>query len=308
MAMADWGRMLGSAAIFGSAFLWIALALETLHPGMVAFGRVLLGASALSLVAAARCRISRPDWPRLVIAAAFGVAGPVFLFALAEQRIPSAVAGMLVSGIPIFTAVVAAIETKAWPTKGRSGGLAIGAAGILLLASPNLGGGGSDLVGVRLVIAAVIAYSIATTLYAPLQQTYGALRVTMWVLTVSSILLLPLGLLGWSGSSWSWKSASSLLVLGVLGTGIVWAVFVGLVGRVGAVRASVAGYLVPIFALILGVLVLDERVEPIQVLGVLVTLVGGYIVTRAVPHRTAAAEVSGAPEPTTEPAAIQMCR
>ncbi len=308
MGAVDWSRLLGSAAVFGSAFLWIAIALESIMPGMLAFGRVALGATALALVPAARCTIARADRPRLLVASAFGIAGPVFLFALAEQRIPSALAGMLVSAIPIFTAVVAAVETKAWPSRERATGLTIGLVGIVLLAAPNLGGSRGDVIGLVMVLAAVLAYSIATTLYAPLQQTYGALRVTMWLLIVSTILLLPLGAVGLPGSSWTWRSVGALLVLGILGTGIVWALFVGLVGRVGAVRASVAGYLIPIFALVLGVGFLDERVEPLQIVGVAVALVGGYLVSRAAHRPQPEAAERPVQVGTADPPTIHMCR
>jgi drug/metabolite transporter (DMT)-like permease len=304
--------MAASAAIFGSAFLWIALALRSFSPGTLASGRVALGAAALALVPAARCVITRVDWPRLVIASLIGMAAPALLFAFAEERIPSALAGMLVSAIPIATALVAAVETRTWPARNRSLGLAIGLGGIILLTAPNVNARGDEAIGVVMVLAAVLAYAIASTLYAPLQQTYGSLRVTMWVLVVSAVALLPLGVLGLPGSSVEPLSATALLVLGVLGTGVVWALFVGLVGRVGAVRASVVGYLIPIVALGLGVTMLDEDIELIQVVGVLVALAGGYLVSRGSHPKPAADD--GAP-PTelatvrpSVPSGIEMCR
>jgi drug/metabolite transporter (DMT)-like permease len=137
-----------------------------------------------------------------------------------------------------------------------------------------------------MVLGAVLAYSIASTLYAPLQQTYGSLRVTLWLLILSTVMLLPLGLLGLPDSSIEPLSISALLILGVVGTGVVWALFVGLIGRVGAVRSSVAGYLVPIVALLLGVVFLSEQIEWIQAGGVAVTLIGRYIVSRGTHSRT----------------------
>ena len=68
MGTSDWGRLLGTAAVFGSAFLWIAVALESISPGTLAFGRVALGAGALALVPAARCTIARADRARLAVA------------------------------------------------------------------------------------------------------------------------------------------------------------------------------------------------------------------------------------------------
>jgi drug/metabolite transporter (DMT)-like permease len=312
-ALVDWGQLVVVAVIFGSAFLWIALALRSIDPGTLSFDRVMLGAAAVSILPSARCTIRRVDWPRLGLASFFGIAAPVFLFALAEERIPSALAGMLVSAIPIMTAVVAAIETRTWPSRRRSAGLAVGLVGIVLLIAPDLSGGGGQALGVGMVLGAVLAYSIASTLYAPLQQTYGSLRVTLWLLILSTVMLLPLGLLGLQDSSIEPLSISALLILGVVGTGVVWALFVGLIGRVGAVRSSVAGYLVPIVALLLGVVFLSEQIEWIQAGGVTVTLIGGYIVSRGTHSRTTpdADAISSTDHPdlvTIQPLATEMCR
>ena len=311
----DWGQLGLTAAIFGSAFLWISLALESIEPGLLSFGRVALGAAALALIPAARCRIRRVDWPRLVLASVTGLAAPVFFIALAEQRIPSAVAGMFVSAIPLFTAVIAAVETRTWPKRRRLAGLAIGTVGIVVIAVPNAGGAGAEAIGVLLVLLAMLSYSVATTVFAPLQQTYGSLRVTLWILVVSSVLLLPLGVIGVPDSSLEVKSTVALVILGVLGTGIVWALFVGLVGRVGAVRSSIVGYLIPIVALVLGVVVLNESVATIQIAGVAIALIGGYIISRIdattvpeIPAESPDAELPEVDAVEVPPASFHMCR
>lgn len=303
----DWGRLLLTAAIFGSAFLWIALALRSVSPETIAFGRVALGALALGMLPAARCRIVRADWPRLVVASIVGIAAPVLLFGVAEQRISSALAGMLVSGIPLMTAVVTAVETRTFPRNRRLAGLVVGLAGIGLLAAPDLTAEAPEVIGVGLVLVAVVCYAVASTLYAPLQQTYGSLRVTLWVLVVSSVVLSPSGVLGLERSSVEPLPVVALVVLGVAGTGAVWALFMGLIGRVGAVRASVAGYLIPIFALLFGVVILDERVHLLQVAGVVVALVGGYLLSRA-PFREDEARMDESTEAGEAPLALQMCR
>ena len=287
-SLIDWGQLVAAAMIFGSAFLWIALALRSFSPETLSFGRVLMGAAAVSVLPAARCAIRRVDWPRLALASVVGIAAPVFLFALAEERIPSALAGMLVSAIPIMTAAVAAIETRTWPTRNRLTGLAIGFIGIVLLVAPDLSSGGGEAVGVVMVLIAVLSYAIASTLYAPLQQTYGALRVTLWLLILSTVMLLPLGVLGLSDSSIEPLSTTALVILGVAGTGVVSVLYIGLVGRVGAVRSSIAGYLIPIVALLLGVVFLNEQIEWVQAGGVAVALAGGYILSRGAPDPAAA--------------------
>jgi drug/metabolite transporter (DMT)-like permease len=276
----DWGHLGVVALIFGSGFLFISVALRSLSPGVVSFGKAGLGAAAMVLIPAARKHIGRADWSRLVVAAALGMSLPTILVPLAQERVPSALAGMLVSSIPIFTAVVAAIETRKVPRRSRLVGLLVGFVGIVLLSAPNLTSLDAQALGVALILIAMAGHAVATTIYAPLQQSYGALPVAFWLVMVSAIFMAPFGIAGLANSSVELKPILSLILLGTIGTGLVWAIYLGFIGRVGAVRASIVGYMIPIIALILGVVVLDEQIEIIQVAGVLTALIGGYLLSK----------------------------
>lgn len=276
----DWGQLALSALIFGSSFLFVAVALRSFNPGTVAFGKAILGAGTLALFPAARCALRRSDWARLVLASLLGMALPGLLVAIAQERVPSALAGMLISAVPIFTAIVAAVETRTFPRNSRLVGLLVGFGGIVLLGVPNFSGTGTEALGVALILIGVLSYSVASTLYAPLQQTYGSMRVALWLTGAATVWLAPFGLLSIPSSTFELTSFLALLVVGVVGGGLVWALYLGLLGRVGAVRASIAGYFVPVVALVLGIVVLDERVEMIQIVGVAVALLGGYILSR----------------------------
>ena len=72
-----------------------------------------------------------------------------------------------------------------------------------------------------------------------------------------------------------------IVILGVAGTGIARALMVALIGKVGAPRASVTAYFVPVVALFLGIVALGETVESLQVLGMAVSMTGAYFVSRA---------------------------
>lgn len=277
----DWGHVGLTAVIFGSAFLWIALALRSLSPGVIGFSRVALGAGVLLLFSQARKLPHRKDWTRIVIAGCLGQAAPALLFAMAEQRISSSLTGMLMSAIPIVTAVLAALVTRHLPTPTRIVGLSIGFIGIGLLSLPALRGAGAEVAGVAMVLLAVLGYSSASMIYAPLQQRYGALAVVMWTLAVASVVLLPFGILGLDDSSFELLPVVALVILGVLGTGGARSLMVAAIGRLGSVRASIIAFLVPIVALVLGVIVLDETVAAVQVAGASIAIMGGYLISRA---------------------------
>ncbi len=276
-----WALAAFNGLVFGSAFLWMALGLRSLTPGVIAFGRVALGAGALALFAKSRSPVARGDWSRLAFLGVVGQAAPAWLFAAAEERIASAVAGMLVSGIPIATAMVAALLMRRLPGMRQRIGLAVGFSGIVLLSIPTLGGEVGSALGIAYVLTAVVCYGVANNLLVPLQQRYGAMAVTLRTLSVASVALIPIGFTGLARSSFEWVPVLAVIILGVVGTGVARATQLALAGRVGAPRGSVVAYLVPIVALVLGFLVLDERVEPIQLIGVVVTIGGAYLVSRA---------------------------
>lgn len=279
-AITHWALAIFNALVFGSAFLWMALGLRSLTPGVIALGRVVLGAGALALFARARAPVDRSDWGRILFLGVVGQAMPAWLFAAAEERISSALTGMLVSGIPIATATIAAILLRRAPGFRQRIGLGIGFGGILLLSSPALDGATGSAHGIGFVLAAVVSYGLANNLLVPLQQRYGAMAVTLRTLLVASIALLPIGVSGLGRSSFEWIPVIAVVILGVVGTGIARATQLALAGRVGAARGSIVAYLVPIVALILGFLVLDERVEALQLVGVAVTICGAYLVSR----------------------------
>ena len=97
---------------------------------------------------------------------------------------------------------------------------------------------------------------------------------------VALVIVAPIGLLQLSDSSWSWESALAMVPVGVLGTGAAFALMATLTGRVGGPRASVAIYFLPVVAIVLGVVILGESVEPIALVGVLVVMAGAWIASR----------------------------
>jgi len=276
----DWTLLGSISLIWGASFLFIAVGLRSLEPGVIALARVLLGAGALLVFPAARRMIAPVDRGRVVIIGIVSQGAPALLFALAEQRIESALAGMLVSATPILTALLMTAITRRLPGRTQRLGLVVGFAGVTALTLPSLAEAGGSALGIFYVVVAISGYAFANVLYPPLQQTYGSLPVIMWALVAASIVLLPLGLLGLPDSRFEWGPVLSILVLGVVGTGLARAMHMTLIGRVGPNRGAIAGYSIPVIALILGVVFLDESVKLVQLAGVAVVLVGSYLVTR----------------------------
>jgi drug/metabolite transporter (DMT)-like permease len=277
----DWWLFLALAAIWGSSFLFIAVGLDAFHPGLVTLIRVGLGAAVLAVIPRANIgRIDREDRPRVWLLSFIWVALPFTLFPIAQQWIDSAIAGMLNGATPIFTALVATILLRSLPGPLQMTGLVVGFAGIIAIALPSAGEGATAAIGVLLVIIATMGYAVSLNLVTPLQQKYGSLPVMSSVLRLAVLWVIPYGVVGLFDSTFAWPSLVATAIIGVFGTGLAFVFMGSLVGSVGATRASFITYLMPVVALVLGVVFRDEAVSPISVAGAGLVIVGAILASR----------------------------
>ena len=276
----DWFLFLSIGLIWGSSFLLIAIGLDAFSPGLVTWLRVLFGASALWLVPAARRpKVLREDFPRLVAVSVLWIAIPFTLFPLAEQHIASGVTGLINGALPIFAVAFGSIMLRRAPGRAQALGLAVGFLGIVAIALPSMRQGSSETVGVLLALLAVVCYGVAINIVAPLTQRYGSLPVMARVIALAAIWTLPFGIASVPDSSFSWTSFLAVLVLGVMGTGVAFVLMGRLVARVGT-RASFATYLIPVVALILGVVFRDEEIAVLSVVGIGLVIAGALLASR----------------------------
>lgn len=295
-SVTDWGLFVAIALIWGSSFLFIAIALDSIEPGLITWGRVALGAAVLNVVPRARARIDPEDRFRMVLLSLLWVGIPFTLFPLAEQHISSAVTGMLNGAMPIFAAMVAGVLLRTPPGPTQAAGLVVGLAGTLAVSLDQLGEGDNAWIGVLLALGATVCYGFAINIAAPLQRRYGSLAVMARMLALATIWTAPFGLWSVPGSSFELGPVLSVAFIGAVGTGIAFVIMATLVGSVGSTRASMATYLIPVVAMVLGVLVRDERVGVPALVGVVLVVVGAYFASR--PERQAPPPPTAIREPT----------
>jgi drug/metabolite transporter (DMT)-like permease len=276
----DWALFLSIGAIWGASFLLIAIGLNAFEPGLVTWLRVGAGAVTLAVLPAARTRIDRADLPRVVTMSIVWVAVPFTLFPLAQQHVSSAIAGMLNGGMPILAAVVASLMLRRAPKGVHVVGLIIGAAGVAAIAIPTAEAGSSETIGVLMLLAAVSCYAVGINIAAPLQQRYGSIPVMARMLAIAAAITAPFGLASVPSSRLAAGSLVAVLVLGSVGTGVAFLLMGRLVGRVGSTRAAFATYLIPVVALLLGVIVRGEAVEPLAVAGIGAVIAGAMLASR----------------------------
>jgi drug/metabolite transporter (DMT)-like permease len=291
------------ALLWGSGFLWIKLSLRGFSPVQITLVRLALGALVLVPIATRRGMrfpADRAVWLHLFVAAMVGNAIPYTLFAVAEKTVGSNVAGVLNATTPLWTLLVAFLagtdrEVNVW----RGLGIAVGFAGTVLIFTPWESAGDIASWGGLACLAAAASYGVS---YVYMGRFLAGRGIPPIVLSASQLaaatvlltLALPFG--GLAAPQWRLDAVLSLLVLGVFGTGIAYALNYRLIGDIGPTAASTTTYLIPVVAVVLGALVVDEQVTAWMVAGMTLVLAGVFLVQRVGVRPAVPAPAPGRPD------------
>jgi drug/metabolite transporter (DMT)-like permease len=276
----SWSLLLMLGAIWGASYLFIKIGLRDLSPSMVAFVRIALAALVLLPVAASQGALagvrSRMGW--LALVGAVQVAGPFVLISAGEEEISSSLAGILVASAPLFTALLAIRIDREERSRGlRLVGVLLGFAGVALLLGVDLGGSGAELLGGLAVVLAGLGYAIGGFLVKHRLAGMAPVGMSGAVMAASAVFLLPPALLTAPDAAPGLGPAAAVAVLGVLGTGIAFVIFYGLIGSIGPARTFLVTYIAPGFAVFYGAFLLSEEVTIATVAGLALILAGSWL-------------------------------
>ncbi len=270
------------AAIWGSSFLFIKVAVESLPPWTLVSGRLWLAAVALLILLRLQGhRLPRDPrvWRHLVVIGAVGNLLPFFLITWGEVSLDSGMTAILMAVMPLATVLLAHFFTR----DERLGwlkliGVALGFSGVLLLVGPEaLQGLGRQVLAQLAVAAAACCYAV-TGIYSRVTRTTALppTVVSAGVLLVAALLSLPFCLLleaPWRLSP-SGVSLVSLLVLGLLCTAVAYIILFHLIERAGVTFVAMNNYMIPCFGLLWGSLFLSERLQITALLALALILAG----------------------------------
>lgn len=259
-------QLLLLAAIWGSSFLFIKLALAGLSPAQLVLARLVAGAGTLGAVVAVRGeRLPRDATllAHLIVMAVVSNIFPFFLYAWGEERITSGLAGVLNATVPLFTLGFAALALpQERLTALRAAGLALGFAGVVLLVGPwDTNPLTSSIPGQLACLGAAACYGIGFVYARRFVVPAGAsgLGVSAAQIASGAILMGAFAPLVATGPVALTPAVTiSALFLGVFATGAAYLLYYGLVADLGATGASMVTYLLPLVAVLLGVAVLGE--------------------------------------------------
>lgn len=271
--------------VWGSSFLFIDLALESLSAAGIVFLRGLLGAVSLAVILVARRdRLPGvgPHWFHIAVVALLLNALPGFLFALGQQWVPSSLAGIVNATTPLMTVLVVVIAFREQkPTANQVLGIAVGLAGIILVTNILQRIEGLTILGVGVLLVATLSYGIAMP-YAKRHVAslpYSPYSLATAQVGVSAVLTLPGALIfGLTTGTITPPALWGILALGVLGTGMAYVWNYRNIELAGSVIASSVTYITPIVAVIFGVAFLQESLTLGQLVGGLLVVVSALLV------------------------------
>ncbi|HEY9012459.1 MAG TPA: DMT family transporter [Devosia sp.] len=292
-----WALIIFLGAMWGCSFLFNAILIRELGPLWVSAGRVTIGALGCWAYFFAMRKVLPKDlkvYGQLLVLGILNYAIPFALFPYAEQSLASGLVGVLNGLTPMTTVLV----SQVWPggekaTWNKSIGVGVGFIGAAILASPSMGGGTADLLPILACLTATLCYAL-TLNYARRLKSVDSAAVASSSLTGAALVMVPAAFLVHGtpvitqGETWA-----ALFAIGLLSSSLAFLLLYWLLPRVGATNISLNTFITPISAILLGVIVLNERFELAHMIGIVVIFLGlvfidGRLVRRWIPQAKAA--------------------
>ncbi|HMJ36838.1 MAG TPA: DMT family transporter [Baekduia sp.] len=304
MSPRAWFSLAFTAALWGASYMFIKVALDDgLSEGFIICARTILGALVLvplAMRAGAVRQIVQRRWWALALAAA-QVVVPFGLITFGENHVPSSLAGILVATAPLFVALLAIRVDPAERSHGWGlVGVVLGMVGVVLLFGVDLSGDVETLVGGLMIVGAGACYAVAVLIAKRAFTGVPPVGVAASNLVISAVIWLPVALVSLPHEAPGANAVLSMVALGAGGTGLAFLFFYTSIAEVGPARASVVAYVAPAFAVIYGVVLLDESLTLGTIGGLLLILAGSWLAAQGeLPSRLSRSEPSRstAPEP-----------
>jgi drug/metabolite transporter (DMT)-like permease len=270
MSGADWAILLVLSVLWGGSFFFIEVALPTVAPFTLVLIRVVIAAGFLwAFLLARRERLPLPPGAlfAFLILALLNNVIPFVMFAWAQIEISGGLASILNATTPIWGVVVAHLLTadeKATP--GKVAGVLLGFSGVaVMIGTDFLGEIGRGVLAQLACLAATLCYALAGV-WARRFHGMGVppMAVATGQLSAAAIMMLPLVLIfepPWLASAPSAEAWWALIALALFCTTVAYVLYFRLLASAGATNSLLVTFLIPITAILLGALLLGERLE-----------------------------------------------
>jgi len=273
------------ALIWASAFFNIKIATYSYGPLTIAFFRIFFGAIPVILLCYFRkikIEAFSKDWYWFAAIGIINLVIPFFLIAYGVQKVQSNLAAILMASTPLTAAGLAHFFTKNEKINlTKSVGVLIGFSGIIFLFSDNILINQNNFFSAFLILFGSCFYVIGGLLTLKISAKKNE-NVTASILIWGALVLMPISLL--LEEPWNLTprldSTLSLIYLGIFSTGVAWLLRFYILKHNGLVFQAQVAYLIPIFGVILGYLILNEAITSRIIVALIAVIVGIYIVKK----------------------------
>ena len=288
ISILDFGLLVLLASFWGSAFLFIKIAITEIPPMSAAAGRVTIGAVILyGIIKFLGLSLPRDirSWLGATGVTMAGTVIPFFLIGWGQQSVDSALTAICMASVPLFTLPLAHLMTHDEKLHlAKMAGVIIGFSGVgILVFSSTSGTVSATPQGLAAILSAAFGYALSGLLIHRLPHSHPFVMGTMILVSGAVILTLlsfvldnPLSL------SPGRNALAALIVLGIFPTGLATLLLVHLVRRVGPTFMSLNNYLVPVVGIVRGVIWLDEELGLWAILAFLLIFCGIFLTTRKI--------------------------
>jgi drug/metabolite transporter (DMT)-like permease len=282
MTLRVWLAFLALCVIWGIPYFFIKIAVVEVSPLLIAWGRITLGALVLLPIAwkmgALRNLNQHRGW--LVLFAIVELVLPFYLIALGEKSVSSSLAGILLSAVPLTVLMIAPlVGVKEHVSARRLLGLAIGLIGVVALLGIDSLHTTEEWLGAGCILLSTLGYAYGPLIIQRHLRDAHPLGIVAASTAIGSVVLLIPAIFALPSVFPSLNAITSVAILGVVCTALGLVLFVYVISNAGASRAAVVTYVNPAVAVLLGVLILDERFGLGAGIGLVLILLGCWMAT-----------------------------
>lgn len=307
MGLWEWLLLLVLGAVWGGSFLFNAIALAELRPLTTVLGRVALGAIALNLLVLAsgnRMPRSLRLWGAFLVMGALNNLIPFSLILWGQTEITVGLAYILNAAMPLFTVVLAHLFLHDERlTANRIGGVLLGLAGVaVMIGLEALGGLGVHVLAQLAVVAATLSYGCAS-IFGRRFRALPPLVTAAGQVTGTALMAFPIAMLmdrPWMLAPPSLQTWGALAALALLSTALAYTIYFRILAVAGATNLVLVTFLIPVSGVLLGTLLLGERLDPRHFAGMALIGLGLAVMDGRI---LAALRTRFRPRPAVEPSA-----
>ncbi|MDH3990155.1 MAG: DMT family transporter [Gammaproteobacteria bacterium] len=294
MGLVEWSMLLLLSMLWGGSYFFVEVALLEWSPLLIVAVRVVIAAVVIwTIVLAAGLPVprSRPAWMAFFWMGLLNNIFPFLLIVWGQKEIESGLAAILTAAAPIFTVIVAGVWLQDEPvTRSKLLGAVLGLIGVVVLIGPSaLAGLDANLLAQLAVLAGALSYAFAGV-YArrfprmnidPIVAAAGQLLMSSLIMILlASMFEAPNQLIESSAKVWI-----AVGVMAVFSTALAYILYFRLLASAGATNAILVTLLIPVTAILLGAIILDERLQWLHFLGMVVIGLGLSVIDGRVWHR-----------------------